>query len=158
MSAAVARVLPRPGIPRVASRVDPRREPVLTIDLGAVARNTRLLAERAGAAELMAVVKADGFGLGATDVARTALSNGATRLGVTALHEALALRAAGIDAPVLSWLNAVDAPFTTAVAADVDLAVPSRAHLDAVVAAVDSAGAGAAHRRARVHLHLDTGL
>ena len=73
----------------------------------------------------MAVVKADGFGHGAVDVARTALAHGATRLGVTSLDEALALRAAGIAAPVLSWLNPVDADFATAVAADVELAVPS---------------------------------
>ena len=75
----------------------------------------------------MAVVKADGFGHGAVDVARTSLAHGATRLGVTSIEEALALRAAGITAPVLSWLNPVDADFAAAVAADVELAVPGRA-------------------------------
>ena len=57
----------------------------------------------------MAVVKADGFGHGAGDVARTALGAGATRLGVTSLDEAFALRAAGLTAPMLSWLNPLDA-------------------------------------------------
>ena len=59
--------------------------PQLRIDLGAVAANTRLLADRAVA--LMAVVKADGFGHGAADVARTVLAEGAIALGVTTLED-----------------------------------------------------------------------
>ena len=122
--------------------------PRLVVDLGAIAANTRLLAARA-TGELMAVVKADGFGHGAVDVARTSLAHGATRLGVTSIEEALALRAAGIGAPVLSWLNPVDADFATAVAADVELAVHGRAHLEAIAARAPGA---------RVHLQLDTGM
>ena len=95
----------------------------------------------------MAVVKADGFGHGAADVARTALAHGATWLGVTSVGEALSLRADGLRAPVLSWLNPVSADFEAAVLGDVDLAVPSAAHLDAVVAAAARVG-----RPARVHL------
>jgi alanine racemase len=88
--------------------------PHLTIDLAAVAYNTRLFADRA-AGQLMAVVKADGFGHGACAVARTALANGASWFGVTSLDEAFALRAAGLRAPVLSWLNPVEADFEQAV-------------------------------------------
>ncbi|MCV7099290.1 alanine racemase, partial [Mycobacterium palustre] len=44
------------------------------VDLGAIAHNVRLLREHAGAAQVMAVVKADGYGHGATAVARTALA------------------------------------------------------------------------------------
>ncbi len=124
--------------------------PRLTIDLAAVARNTRLLADRA-AGELMAVVKADGFGHGAVDVARTALGNGATRLGVTSLAEAVALREAGLTAPILSWLNPVDADFPAAATHGIDVAVPSLQHLAAVTRA-------AAHGRIRVHLHIDAGM
>ena len=122
--------------------------PELVVDPAAIAANTRLLAGRA-AGDLMAVVKADGFGHGAVTVARTALANGASSLGVTSLAEGLALREPGLRAPLLSWLNPVDADFAAAVAADVDLAVPSAAHLEAVLAAAPGA---------RVHLHLDTGL
>lgn len=121
--------------------------PRLMVDLAAVAANTRLLAERA-TGELMAVVKADGFGHGASDVARTALAHGATRLGVTTVEEALALREEGLSAPILSWLNPVDADFPAAVAAGVEVAVPSRLHLEALTRAPG----------ARVHLHLDTGM
>ncbi len=120
----------------------------LAVDLDAVAANTRLFAGRTPGA-LMAVVKADGFGHGATAVAQTALANGASWLGVTSLEEALALRADGLRAPVLSWLNPVGADVTAAVSAGIDLAVPSLAHLAAVV----RAGVPA-----RIHLHLDTGM
>lgn len=122
--------------------------PKAVVDLAAVAANTRLIAGRTSA-EVMAVVKADGFGHGAQDVARTALANGATWLGVTSLAEAAALREAGIDAPLLSWLNGPDADFMAAADRTIDLAVPSLEHLHAV--AVSAPGA-------RVHLHLDTGL
>ncbi|WP_231482759.1 alanine racemase [Nocardioides sp. URHA0020] len=120
----------------------------LDVDLDAVAHNTRLLAGRAGG-ELMAVVKADGFGHGAVDVARTALANGATRLGVTTLDEAWLLRDAGLAVPLLSWLNPADADFATAAVRDVDVAVPSLLHLAAVAATPG---------RSRIHLHLDTGM
>jgi alanine racemase len=63
-------------------------------------------------------------------VARTALANGATWLGVTSIAEGLALRWAGLRAPVLSWLNPVGADFSSALAAGIDLAVPSVAHLE----------------------------
>jgi alanine racemase len=124
----------------------------LSIDLDAVAANTRLFAQRASG-ELMAVVKADAFGHGAADVAKTALGNGATWLGVTSVEEALALRHAGIAAPVLSWLNPTDTDFATAVRRQVDLAVPGVAHLDAVAQAGALVG-----RPARVHLHADLGM
>jgi alanine racemase len=132
----------------VAARTTTGSGPRLDIDLAAVADNTRLLAGRASG-ELMAVVKADGFGHGAVDVARTALAHGATWLGVTSVEEALPLRAAGLRAPMLSWLNAVDADFESAVAAGVDLAVPGLDHLEAIARTPG---------RARIHLHIDAGM
>lgn len=128
--------------------------PRLEVDLSAVAANTRLFASRTDA-DVMAVVKADGFGHGAADVARTALAHGATSLGVTSIDEALDLRAHGLRAPVLSWLNPLDAPYAAALAAGVDLAVPSRDHLDAVLRC---GRASAPERPGRIHLHLDTGM
>ena len=115
-----------------------------------MAANVELLARRA-TGELMAVVKADGFGHGAAAVARTALAHGATRLGVTSVDEALALRAAKASRrPVLSWLNPVDADFATAVDAAASR-WPSPA-------ASTSRRSPAPRRAPRVHLHLDTGL
>lgn len=126
--------------------------PLLSVDLAAVAGNSRLFARRS-TGRLMAVVKADGFGHGAVDVARTALANGATWLGVTSVPEALSLRDEGVTAPVLSWLNPVAADFETAVPRCVDLAAPSVAHLHAIAGA-----AGRQGLRAQVHLHIDVGM
>jgi alanine racemase len=138
--------------PVAAARTDRAQGAVLTVDLQAVAANTRLFASRARG-EVMAVVKADGFGHGGAEAARTALANGATWLGVTSIAEGLALREARLAAPVLSWLNPVDADFGLALGARIDLAVPSLRHLGAVMRAAMATG-----HRARVHLHLDVGM
>ena len=138
--------------PVTAARTDRAQGAVLTVDLHAIAANTRLFASRTRAG-VMAVVKADGFGHGGAEAARTALANGATWLGVTSISEALALREAGLAAPILSWLNPVDADFGLALAEGIDLAVPSLRHLGAVIRAAAATG-----HRARVHLHLDVGM
>jgi alanine racemase len=65
-----------------------------TLDLGAVRRNAATLLRAAAGAELWAVVKANGYGHGASDVARGALAGGASALCVATLEEALELRAA----------------------------------------------------------------
>ncbi|HEX4700537.1 MAG TPA: alanine racemase [Pseudonocardiaceae bacterium] len=122
------------------------------VDLAAIAHNTEVLAGYTRG-ELMAVVKADGFGHGMLPVARTALAHGASWLGVTSLVEAAQLRAAGITAPLLSWLHLPDEDFGPAVATDVDLSVSSVPHLDGIAACAGRVGG-----RAAVHLKLDTGL
>jgi alanine racemase len=72
------------------------------IDLAALGHNVRqLVAHLQGQADLMAVVKADAYGHGAVTVAQTALSAGATWLGVATVPEGMELRQAGIKAPVL---------------------------------------------------------
>ncbi|PZC44497.1 MAG: alanine racemase [Chloroflexi bacterium] len=73
----------------------------LEVDLAAVRANVTVLHERAGSAELAAVVKADGYGLGAAPIATAAIEAGAGRLCVFTLDEAAALRAAGVSAPIL---------------------------------------------------------
>ena len=122
------------------------------VHLDAVAHNTALFAARTDAA-VLAVVKADGFGHGAVPVARTALASGATWLGVTTCAEALDLRAGGITAPVLSWINSPLEDPDAALLADVDLSVSSREHLRSVAASAARLGV-----TAQVHLKADTGL
>lgn len=131
----------------------PRAEAV--VDLDAVRHNVTVLSGTAGAsgAATMAVVKADGYGHGAADVGRAALSAGAGWLGVATPDEALELRAAGITAPVLCWLHVPDEEFAPVVAAGVDVSVSSREHLASVLAGADRAG-----RPVRLHLKADTGL
>jgi alanine racemase len=123
------------------------------VDLAAVRSNARTLADLAPTAQLMAVVKADAYGHGLLPVARAAVQGGATWLGTAQLSEALALRAGGITARVLTWLYAPGAPLAEAVAADVDLSVAAPWALDEVAAAARATG-----RTARVHLKVDTGL
>ena len=106
------------------------------VDLEAIAHNVRVLAEHAGSAQVMAVVKADGYGHGAVPVARAAVAAGAAELGVATVDEALDLRAAGISAPVLAWLHGPDTDFGPALAADIQIAVSSPRQLSALLDAV----------------------
>ncbi len=123
------------------------------IDLAAVEGNVRVLREHAPGADLLAVVKADGYGHGLVPCARAAVRGGATWLGTAQLDEALALRDAGIQARILTWLHVPGADFAGALRRDIDLSVAATWDLDAVAAAARTTG-----RTARVHLKVDTGL
>jgi alanine racemase len=129
----------------------PRAEAVIDVD--ALAANTELLARVTGVA-VMAVVKADGYGHGAEAAARAALEGGASMLGLATPDEALQLRNAGIEAPMLAWLWAPGEDVRSALAADVELGVSSAAHLQAVMRSRDAAAGG----RPGIHLKIDTGL
>ncbi len=123
------------------------------IDLGAIAHNIGVLREKAGSAQVMAVVKADGYGHGAAQVARAAVGAGAAELGVATIDEALALRADGVTAPVLAWLHRPGTDFAPALAADVGIGISSVNQLDALLDAVTRTG-----RTATVTVKVDTGM
>jgi alanine racemase len=123
------------------------------VDLGAIEHNVRVLREHASSAQVMAVVKADGYGHGAVRVARSALAAGAAELGVATVDEALELRADGICVPVLAWLHPPGIDFGPALQADVEIAVSSVRQLDELLAAADRTG-----RTATVTVKVDTGL
>jgi len=123
------------------------------IDLAAIRANIATLRERAGSAAVMAVVKADAYGHGLVPVARAAQQAGASWLGTAQLSEALALRAAGVEGRILSWLYAPGAQLAECIAADIDLSVPAPWALAEVREAAAAAG-----RPARIHLKVDTGL
>jgi alanine racemase len=133
--------------------VRPDRPTWLEIDLAALSHNVRRLKEMAGAAQLLISLKADAYGHGAVQVAHTALLNGATWLGVACFSEGVALRQAGITAPILilgytpAWqARDVIRHDLTATVFDLDVAQAlSRAAL-----ALDLA--------ARVHVKVDTGM
>jgi alanine racemase len=124
----------------------------VVIDLDAIAANTSVLRDRVGR-PLMAVVKADGYGHGLVPAARAVLAGGADALGVAVLDEALALRAAGVTAPLLAWLHGPGTDYAAALAADIELSVNAEWALEEVVAAARATG-----RTARLHLFVDTGL
>ncbi|HTN32417.1 MAG TPA: alanine racemase [Marinobacter sp.] len=84
------------------------RSTVARIDLNALRRNYQTACERAGSAQVMAVVKADGYGHGIVPVAQ-ALAAVAPRFAVACLEEALAIRKSGLAQPVV-LLQGVHAP------------------------------------------------
>ena len=123
------------------------------IDLTAVTANVAALRERAGSAEVMAVVKGDAYGHGLVPCARAARSGGASWLGTARLDEAVQLRDAGLDGRILTWLHVPGTDFAAALERDVDVTVSGSWALSEVVAAARATGS-----TARVHLKVDTGL
>src|SRR4051794_2194194 len=113
------------------------------VNVAAIERNAaRLRDGLSGGAALCAVVKADAYGHGAVPAARAALAGGATWLAVAAAHEAVELRAAGIDAPVLVLGALTAAELEAALGAGADVV----AWREGFVAAIG--------RPARVHVKL----
>jgi alanine racemase len=121
------------------------------IDLRAIRHNVEAL--KPPGAELMAVVKANGYGHGDVPVARAALQAGATSLGVALVEEGLRLREAGIEAPILLLSEPPADAAKDALHADLTCTVYSEAGLHSVADA-----AGAAGRPPKVHLKVDTGM
>lgn len=122
------------------------------INLDAIEHNVRFIKEKTGG-EVITVVKANGYGHGAEQVARAALDAGATMLGVADLSEAYELRAAGIGAPILCWIHGPDSDFNRAVRENLTLAIAFRSQLDRLADVAASEGTCA-----EIHLKLDTGL
>lgn len=84
------------------SRVFPQRPAWIEIDLARLRRNVQLIrADLPKPVQLLAVVKDEAYGHGALDVAKVALEEGASFLGVSTLEEAMALRDAGIKARIM---------------------------------------------------------
>jgi alanine racemase len=114
----------------------------LTIDLGALRRNVHALLRVLAGAELWAVVKADAYGHGASDVARVALASGARALCVATVAEALELRAELPEARLIVMGPAAEDEIRSAREARLELTVVDGRIPDGV----------------SVHLKLDTGM
>jgi len=136
------------------------RQTFAHIDLGALADNVRairvfLAAGRGGAAPpmLVGVVKANGYGHGASEVARTLIRAGAGRLACADIEEAIALRADGLTCPILVFgalgLSDLDGVFEHGLTPTISSPTAGRAMQLA-----------AARRgvRVRYHLEIDTGM
>jgi alanine racemase len=123
------------------------------VDLGAVAGNVRRLAAEVSPAAVMAVVKADGYGHGAVRVARAALGAGASWLGVALVEEALALRAAGISAPLLVLQEPHPDAAEACARHGITVTIATPQGVRAFAAAGRRAG-----RPVAVHLKVDTGM
>ncbi len=120
------------------------------IDLDAIAHNVRTLRERVAPSALWAVVKADGYGHGAVDVARVAIGAGAEGLCVALVEEGIELRDAGVDAPILILSEQPPEAAARIVEHRLTPTVYRRTFLDALAAEGPS--------ELPVHLKVDTGM
>lgn len=125
----------------------------IVVDLDAIRDNVSLLARKVAGRQMMAVVKADGYGHGMVPAARAARAGGAQWLGAAVQEEALALRGAGDTGRILTWLSVPGEDYRDSVDAGIDLTAYSVAELDEICAAARSVGTVA-----RVQLKVDSGL
>jgi alanine racemase len=145
------------GLPAIASA---SASPVVgaaraeaVVDLEAISANTERLRAHVGGRDLMAVVKADGYGHGIAQAGWAARRGGATWLGVAFLDEALRLRAAVDRGPILSWLAVPGESYDAGIEADVELTAYTADQLGEITAAARAVG-----MPAKVQLKLDSGL
>ncbi|MEP7040121.1 MAG: alanine racemase [Chloroflexota bacterium] len=126
----------------------------IEVDHGALVHNLEALRRLAGEqCSVIGVVKANAYGHGAIEVARTLLAHGVERLAVATLGEGLELRAAGIGGPILV-LWALGVPEAEqAVAAELEPVVYDEAGIVLLEGASAALG-----RRAGVQLKIDSGL
>ncbi len=131
----------------------PARPTWAEVDLDAMANNVRLLANIAAPSKIMAVLKADAYGHGMLKAARTVLNNGATWVGVATLGEAVQLRKAGIDAPILvmSYMPAWQAH--EAIRHNIRATI-----FDEEMAQAFSRAAGDINQTAYIHVKVDSGM
>jgi alanine racemase len=124
------------------------------VDHAAIVANLAVLRGLAGEGkQVIAVVKANAYGHGAVPVARTLLAAGAERLAVATLPEGLALREAGIEAPIMLLWGIGSPEADPVVAAGLEPTVYDAAAIELVERAAAAAG-----RVASVHLKIDSGL
>jgi alanine racemase len=119
------------------------------VDLAAIRANVAALAAHVAPAEVCAVVKADGYGHGDVPVAEAAVEGGASMLAVALVAEAIRLRDAGIEAPILLLSECLidDVPFLA------EAAITPTAYTVPFLQALSEHGFGGA-----IHLKLDTGM
>jgi alanine racemase len=123
------------------------------VDVAQLRNNARALTDFAAPAQVMAMVKANGYGHGALVAARAALSGGATWLGVSSPDEAVQLRDAGIDAPILMVGWTPPTACADLIRRSVDVTVCSADDVKSVADAAEQA-----RSTARVQVKLDTGM
>lgn len=125
---------------------------IAEISLPAIRHNVRHLRELTGG-NVIAVLKANGYGHGAAIVGKAAIEGGASLLGVADLEEAIALRDAGIEAPVICWLHGARVDFVSAVERNIEIAVSNLTQLESLAAAAEHLATTAS-----MQFKIDTGL
>ncbi len=130
------------------------RDTWVEISLDAIHNNVRVFKNYIGTnSKLMAVVKADGYGHGAVEVAKEALASGADYLAVAILDEAIQLREAGIHSPLLVLGYTPLRAIPTAINFDITLTVFTEE-----IARKIKEVAEEKQKQARVHIKIDSGM
>jgi alanine racemase len=119
------------------------------VNLDTYRDNLKVICESVAPAEVMAVVKADGYGHGLIETAKAAESSGIKILGVLDIESGLKIRRAGVKSALFAWLHSPQSNFELAVKAGIELSVSSIQELTSIASASGVA---------KVHLKLDTGL
>jgi alanine racemase len=124
------------------------------ISVDAIQHNTKQFKKYIGeSVNLMAVVKADGYGHGAVHVAKAAIEAGADFLAVAILDEAIELRESGITEPILVLGYTPIRSIRQAIIAGVDLTVFTEDVLDEVIFQAEQL-----QTTVSIHLKIDTGM
>jgi len=130
------------------------RDTWIEINLDAIEHNVKQFKSRLHPdCRFMAVVKADGYGHGVIEVAQAAIHAGADYLGVAFLDEALQIRSAGIDAPILVLGYTTPLYVKEAIQHDITITLFSEDVLDAAIQYAAQIG-----KKAKIHLKVDTGM
>ncbi len=130
-----------------------RRPTYLRVDLDAVTHNWKILNSQTETAEVIAILKANAYGHGLAPVALKLGQEGANFFGVAFLEEAVQLRHAGIEAPILIMGGLVGYQVKHFLDYHLDMTASSSFKAQQI-----SREAGRMNRKARVHLKIDTGM
>ena len=134
--------------------IQTRRDAWVEINLSYIEDNIKKIKEKISKnVKLLAVIKADAYGHGATMLASTLVASGVDVLGVASVDEGIQLREAGIKIPVLVLGSAPEWSFTSAIENDIQLSVFLPDHIKSCNNAYDLL-----KKKARVHIKVDTGM
>lgn len=125
----------------------------LGISAAALEANLAAVKERAGGRPVMAVVKANAYGHGLTQVASILAAAGADAFMVGNVEEAVSLSEAGIEQPILNFGKIYEGSATAVLDAGIEQMIADRDTVSSLVAI-----AAQNRAEARVHVHIDTGL
>ena len=129
------------------------RPTVAYVELDNIRQNIKNLQRHIGNTKMMCMVKADAYGHGLVQVARTCSDAGAYALGVAATEEGVQLRQAGIDLPILCVGACFRESAHDAVMHDITQTVYDVSCLEALQSAAEKTG-----KKARVHIKIDSGM
>jgi alanine racemase len=121
-------------------------------DLNAIEKNIRLITHITQS-DVMAVVKANGYGHGAMPVAESALRGGATWCAVSQVEEAIILRQSGLNCPLLVLGFTPSARLSEAIEQDISLTFWSKEQIQEIMKSAQAMG-----QKSKVHLRVDTGM